>query len=90
MICKRQRLLRILDKILLDERPEEVTDFEEMVGQNVFASTFDEPSKRHAEVANLVLERSRRLVEQGKDVVILLDSLTRLARGYNKIGRAHV
>jgi transcription termination factor Rho len=69
--------------LLLDERPEEVTDFEEMVGRNVFASTFDEPSKRHAEVANLVLERSRRLVEQGKDVVILLDSLTRLARGYN-------
>ncbi|HBE98319.1 MAG TPA: transcription termination factor Rho [Verrucomicrobiales bacterium] len=69
--------------LLLDERPEEVTDFEEMVGRNVFASTFDEPSKRHAEVANLVLGRSRRLVEQGKDVVILLDSLTRLARGYN-------
>jgi transcription termination factor Rho len=73
--------------LLLDERPEEVTDFEEMVGQNVFASTFDEPSKRHAEVANLVLERSRRLVEQGKDVVILLDSLTRLARGYNNASR---
>ena len=73
--------------LLLDERPEEVTDFEEMVGQNVYASTFDEPSKRHAEVANLVLERSRRLVEQGKDVVILLDSLTRLARGYNNAAR---
>ena len=73
--------------LLLDERPEEVTDFEEMVGQNVFASTFDEASKRHAEVANLVLERSRRLVEQGKDVVILLDSLTRLARGYNNASR---
>ncbi|MFT6594672.1 MAG: transcription termination factor Rho, partial [Akkermansiaceae bacterium] len=73
--------------LLLDERPEEVTDFEEMVGQNVFASTFDEASKRHAEVANLVLERSRRLVEQGKDVVILLDSLTRLARGYNNAAR---
>ncbi|MDB4383102.1 transcription termination factor Rho [Akkermansiaceae bacterium] len=73
--------------LLLDERPEEVTDFEEMVGQNVFASTFDEPSKRHADVANLVLERSRRLVEQGKDVVILLDSLTRLARGYNNASR---
>jgi transcription termination factor Rho len=73
--------------LLLDERPEEVTDFEEMVGQNVFASTFDEPSKRHAEVANLVLERSRRLVEQGKNVVILLDSLTRLARGYNNASR---
>ena len=73
--------------LLLDERPEEVTDFEEMVGQNVFASTFDEPSKRHAEVAGHVLERSRRLVEQGKDVVILLDSLTRLARGFNNAAR---
>ena len=73
--------------LLLDERPEEVTDFEEMIGRNVFASTFDEPSKRHAEVANLVLERSRRLVEQGRDVVILLDSLTRLARGYNNASR---
>lgn len=73
--------------LLLDERPEEVTDFEEMVGRNVFASTFDEASKRHAEVADLVLERSRRLVEQGKDVVILLDSLTRLARGYNNASR---
>lgn len=73
--------------LLLDERPEEVTDFEEMIGQNVFASTFDEPSKRHAQVANLVLERARRLVEQGKDVVVLLDSLTRLARGYNNAVR---
>ena len=73
--------------LLLDERPEEVTDFEDMVGRNVFASTFDEPSKRHAQVANIVLERSRRLVEQGKDVVILLDSLTRLARGYNNAVR---
>lgn len=69
--------------LLLDERPEEVTDFEETVDVEVFASTFDEPSKRHAQVSDLVLERSRRLVEQGKDVVILLDSLTRLARGYN-------
>ncbi|MDB4412194.1 transcription termination factor Rho [Akkermansiaceae bacterium] len=69
--------------LLLDERPEEVTDFEDMVGSNVYASTFDESSKRHAQVASIVLERSRRLVEQGKDVVILLDSLTRLARGYN-------
>ena len=73
--------------LLLDERPEEVTDFEEMVGQNVFASTFDEASKRHAEVANLVLERSKRLVEKGNDVVILLDSLTRLARGYNNASK---
>lgn len=69
--------------LLLDERPEEVTDFEETVDVEVFASTFDEPSKRHAQVSDLVLERARRLVEQGKDVVILLDSLTRLARGYN-------
>jgi transcription termination factor Rho len=73
--------------LLLDERPEEVTDFEDMVGQSVFASTFDEPSIRHAQVANLVLERARRLVEQGKDVVVLLDSLTRLARGYNNAVR---
>jgi transcription termination factor Rho len=69
--------------LLLDERPEEVTDFEDAVDADVFASTFDEPSRRHAQVSDLVLERARRLVEQGKDVVILLDSLTRLARGYN-------
>lgn len=69
--------------MLLDERPEEVTDFEETVNADVFASTFDEPAKRHAQVADLVIERSKRLVEQKKDVVILLDSLTRLARGHN-------
>lgn len=69
--------------LLLDERPEEVTDFEETVGVSVFASTFDEPSRRHAQVSDLVIERAKRLVEQGKDVVILLDSLTRLSRGYN-------
>ena len=69
--------------VLLDERPEEVTDFEETVGATVFASTFDEPAKRHAQVADLVIERARRLVEQGRDVVLLLDSLTRLARGHN-------
>lgn len=69
--------------LLLDERPEEVTDFEETVDADVFSSTFDEPSKRHAQVSDIVLERARRLVELGKDVVILLDSLTRLARGYN-------
>lgn len=69
--------------LLLDERPEEVTDFEETVDAPVYASTFDEPSKRHAQVSDLVIERAKRLVEQGKDVVILLDSLTRLARGYN-------
>ena len=69
--------------LLLDERPEEVSDFEDTVDAQVFSSTFDETSKRHAQVADLVLSRARRLVEDGKDVVILLDSLTRLARGYN-------
>lgn len=69
--------------VLLDERPEEVTDFEETVGAQVFASTFDESPRRHAQVAELVIERAKRLVEQGKDVILLLDSLTRLARGYN-------
>lgn len=69
--------------LLLDERPEEVTDFEETVDVPVFASTFDEPSKRHAQLSDLLLERARRLVEQGRDVIIMLDSLTRLARGYN-------
>lgn len=69
--------------LLLDERPEEVTDFEETVGAQVFASTFDESPKRHAQVADLVIERAKRLVEMGKDVILLLDSLTRLARGHN-------
>ena len=69
--------------LLLDERPEEVTDFEETVDVPVYASTFDENSRRHEQLSELVLERARRLVEQGKDVVILLDSLTRLARGHN-------
>ncbi len=69
--------------LLLDERPEEVTDFEETVDVPVYASTFDEPSRRHAQLSDLLLERAKRLVEQGRDVIILLDSLTRLARGYN-------
>ena len=69
--------------LLLDERPEEVTDFEETVGAEVFSSTFDEAPKRHAQVADLVIERAKRLVERGKDVILLLDSLTRLARGHN-------
>lgn len=69
--------------LLLDERPEEVSDFEETVNAPVYASTFDEPSRRHAQVSDLVIERAKRLVEMGKDVVILLDSLTRLSRGYN-------
>ncbi len=69
--------------LLLDERPEEVTDFEETVGCTVFSSTFDEPARRHAQLADMVIERSKRLVEMGRDVVLLLDSLTRLARGHN-------
>lgn len=69
--------------LLLDERPEEVTDFEESVDAPVYASTFDEPSLRHAQLSDIVLDRARRLVEQGKNVVIMLDSLTRLSRGYN-------
>lgn len=73
--------------LLLDERPEEVTDFEETVGVTVFASTFDEGHARHSQVADLALERAKRLVEQGKDVVLLLDSLTRLARGHNAANR---
>ena len=60
-----------------------MTDFEETAGAEVFASTFDEAPKRHAQVADLVLERAKRLVELGKDVILLLDSLTRLARGHN-------
>ena len=69
--------------VLIDERPEEVTDFEETVDALVLSSTFDEQPKRHCHVSDLVIERAKRLVELGKDVVILLDSLTRLARGFN-------
>jgi transcription termination factor Rho len=73
--------------LLLDERPEEVTDFEESVtGCEIYSSTFDESPKRHSQVAELVLERAKRLVEAKKDVVVLLDSITRLARGYNSMG----
>lgn len=69
--------------MLLDERPEEVTDFRETVHASVYSSTFDESSNRHIEVADMVLNRAKRLVEIGKDVVVLLDSLTRLARAHN-------
>lgn len=69
--------------LLLDERPEEVTDFRETVDTTVFSSTFDESSDRHIQVADMVLHRAKRLVEMGRDVVILLDSLTRLARAHN-------
>lgn len=72
--------------LLLDERPEEVTDFEETVqGCEIYSSTFDESPKRHTQVADVVRERACRLVEMKKDVVILLDSITRLARGYNML-----
>jgi transcription termination factor Rho len=74
--------------LLLDERPEEVSDFEETVGCTVYSSTFDESPKRHAQVAELVLERAKRLVENQRDVILLLDSLTRLARGYNAAAAA--
>ncbi len=71
--------------LLLDERPEEVTDFRETVDAQVFSSTFDEPPARHVEVAEFVCDRARRLMELGRNVVILLDSLTRLSRGYNNL-----
>lgn len=71
--------------LLIDERPEEVTDMKRSVKAEVVASTFDEPAERHVKVANMVLEKSRRLVECGHDVVILLDSITRLARAYNTV-----
>ena len=69
--------------LLIDERPEEVTDMQEQVDAEVISSTFDEPADRHAQVAEMVLEKAKRLVETGRDVVILLDSITRLARAYN-------
>ncbi|MEX2570855.1 MAG: transcription termination factor Rho [Gemmatimonadota bacterium] len=69
--------------LLIDERPEEVTDMEENVAAEVISSTFDEPADRHTQVAEMVLEKAKRLVEHGRDVVILLDSITRLARAYN-------
>jgi transcription termination factor Rho len=70
--------------LLIDERPEEVTDMQRNVQAEVIASTFDEQATRHVQVAEMVLEKARRLVEHGKDVVILLDSITRLARAYNQ------
>ena len=74
--------------LLLDERPEEVTDFRATVpGAEVVASTFDEKPQRHVQVAEMVSEKARRLVESGKDVIILLDSITRLARAYNNVTR---
>ena len=75
----------VLMVLLIDERPEEVTDMSRSVKGEVVASTFDEPADRHVQVAEMVIEKAKRLAEQGKDVVILLDSLTRLARAYNTV-----
>jgi len=71
--------------MLIDERPEEVTDFQANVDAEIISSTFDEPPDRHVQVADMVIEKAKRLVEHGKDVVILLDSLTRLARAHNVV-----
>jgi transcription termination factor Rho len=71
--------------LLIDERPEEVTDMQRSVGGEVVASTFDEPAQQHVHVAEMVIEKAKRLVEHKKDVVILLDSITRLARAYNTV-----
>ena len=74
--------------LLIDERPEEVTEMARNVNGEVIASTFDQPAEKHVKVANIVLEKSKRLVESGHDVVILLDSITRLARAYNTVSPA--
>lgn len=71
--------------LLIDERPEEVTDMERSVNAEVIASTFDEPADRHVKIAEIVLSKAQRMVECGHDVVILLDSITRLARAYNTV-----
>ncbi|MDN4502107.1 transcription termination factor Rho [Alteromonadaceae bacterium BrNp21-10] len=75
----------LLIVLLIDERPEEVTEMQRMVQGEVVASTFDEPASRHVQVAEMVIEKAKRLVEHKKDVVILLDSITRLARAYNTV-----
>ena len=71
--------------LLIDERPEEVTEMQRLVRGEVVASTFDEPPSRHVQVAEMVIEKAKRLVEHKKDVIILLDSITRLARAYNTV-----
>jgi len=75
----------VLIVLLIDERPEEVTDMQENVKAEVISSTFDEPADRHVQVADMVIEKAKRLVEHGRDVVILLDSITRLARAHNVV-----
>ena len=75
----------VLIVLLIDERPEEVTDMQRSVNGEVISSTFDEPAERHVQVSDMVIEKAKRLVEHGKDVVILLDSITRLARAHNAV-----
>ena len=75
----------VLIVLLIDERPEEVTDMLRSVNGEVISSTFDEPATRHVQVAEMVIEKARRLIEHKRDVVILLDSITRLARAYNTV-----
>ena len=74
--------------LLIDERPEEVTDMQRSVKAEVISSTFDEPAEKHVKIANIVLEKAKRLVECGQDVLIVLDSITRLARAYNTVSPA--
>jgi transcription termination factor Rho len=81
----RQSSGSVLIVLLIDERPEEVTEMQRSVKGEVVASTFDEPATRHVQVAEMVIEKAKRLVEHKKDVVILLDSITRLARAYNTV-----
>ena len=71
--------------LLIDERPEEVTDMSRSVNAEVIASTFDEPADHHVKIAQIVIDKAKRMVECGHDVVILLDSITRLARAYNTV-----
>ncbi|OGP89739.1 MAG: transcription termination factor Rho [Deltaproteobacteria bacterium RBG_16_48_10] len=83
IVANHQEVMLIV--LLIDERPEEVTDMERSVDGEVISSTFDEPAQRHVQVAEMVIEKAKRLVEHQKDVVILLDSITRLARAYNTV-----
>ena len=83
MIASHENIVPMI--LLIDERPEEVTDMARSVRAEVISSTFDEPAERHVQVAEMVIEKAKRMVEQGHDVVILLDSITRLARAYNAV-----
>ena len=88
-MCRLQRQAKqYCCKILIDERPEEVTDMQRTVRGEVVSSTFDEPATRHVQVADMVLAKAKRLAEHKKDVIILLDSITRLARAYNTVAPA--